>query len=191
MSIVFVIMGALGSDKAPILNLACKLLDGLKLAVPYTTRTPRIADQQNFGGRASEFFFTSREAFERMIENDEFLECASAFDNYYGTPSRYLQEARENGNDLMIQLDPGGVETIKQKVPDAASILILPGKLAEDSGTSGSSIHSRPHSLAQRTSSRLRMPDHDKYDKVIITVGIEQSANELIAFIRSERLRRS
>ena len=83
MSIVFTISEAFGSGKSSVVNLVCKLLDGLDLAIPYTTRTPHIANNQDRG-----FVFTSREVFELMIAREEFLEYVSILGNYYGTPAR-------------------------------------------------------------------------------------------------------
>src|ERR1700758_322426 len=110
MSIVFTISGAFGSGRSSVVNLACKLLDGLGLAIPYTTRTPQIVDNGD-----GEFLFTSREVFEHMIARGEFLEYVSILGNYYGTPRHYLQQARENGKDLIVQVDDRGVAQIKQK----------------------------------------------------------------------------
>lgn len=88
MSIVFAISGAFGSGRSSVVNLTCKLLDGMNLAIPCTTRTPRIVDN-----RDSEFLFMSREVFEQMIAREEFLEYVSILGNYYGTPGHYLQQA--------------------------------------------------------------------------------------------------
>jgi guanylate kinase len=104
MTIVFTISEAFGSGRSSVVNHVCKLLDGLDLATPYTTRTPRIADN-----RDSEFIYTSREAFELMIAREEFLEYASVLGNYYGTPHHSLQQARENGRELLIKVDESGV----------------------------------------------------------------------------------
>jgi guanylate kinase len=194
MSIVFTISGAFGSGRSSVVNLACKLLDGLDLAIPYTTRTPQIVDNGD-----GEFFFTSREVFEHMIARGEFLEYVSILGNYYGTPRHYLQQARENGKDLIVQVDDRGVAQIKQKIPDAVSILVLPGQYARDT-----------HAFVLATNPRLpfllrevllpsfeevllpsQMPNPDKYDQVIVNDRLEDSANRVIEVILSERLRHS
>jgi guanylate kinase len=169
MSIVFTISEVFGSGQSSVVNAACKLLDGLDLAIPYTTRPPRIADNQDSG-----FVFTSREVFEQMIAGEEFLEHVSIFGNYYGTPARCLRQARENGKDLLVKVDGRGFAQIKQKIPDAVSILVVPGQSSKG-----------PHAF------HPKMPNPDEYDHVIVNDRPEDSTNRLIEIIRSERLRRS
>lgn len=185
MSIVVTISGGFGSGKSSVVHLACQLLDDLDLAIPYTTR-PHMVDK-----RDSDFFFTSREVFELMIEREEFLEYTSAFGNYYGTPRQSLQQAKEKGKDLLIQVDDRGVAQIKQKVPDAVSILLLPGQFAGDEHIAGSTIDKKVLSRLQAASPPSQMPNYDKYDHLIVNDRLEDSANKVIEIIRSERLRRS
>ena len=61
-----------------------------------------------------------------MIRKDEFLEHANVFGNYYGTARRFLREAEEEGKDLLLDIDVQGAAQIKDKIPEAASIFILP-----------------------------------------------------------------
>jgi guanylate kinase len=191
MSIVFAISGGFRSSRSSVVNLTCKLLEGLYLATPYTTR-PQIVDRQG-----DEFVFTSREVFERMIAREEFLEYVNILGNYYGTPLHDLQHARAHGKDLLVAVDDLGVVQVKQKVPHAVSILILPGRPAEDTETLRSLVSSRVPTLLQEmilpslreVLSTSETPNPDKYDEVIVNDGLESSANKLIKIIRSERLR--
>ncbi len=193
MSILFIISEVFGSGRYSVVNSVCKVLDGLDLAIPCTTRTSRIADNQDSG-----FVFTPLERFELMIAHEEFLEYVNILGNYYGTPHKFLQQARENGNDLLVQADYRGVEQIKEKVPDAISILILPAQpaLAKDIFSSavspGSSLLFREVLLPsiQKVFSQFQVPDRDKYDHVIVYDRPEDGAIRLIEVIRTERLQR-
>jgi guanylate kinase len=147
----------------------------------------------------TEFLFTSREIFENMIAREEFLEYVAVLGNYYGTPTRCLQQARENGKDLLIQVDDGGMAQIKQKVADAVSILILPGRSAQRKRTIGSTTDPRLPSLVrevllpslqQEVSLPSQMPNTDDYSHVIVSDRVEDSAKRVIAIIHSERARR-
>jgi guanylate kinase len=182
MSIVFAISGAFRSGKSSVVNRVCKLLDGLVLAISYTTRTRLTIEEEG-----SEFFFTSHEVFERLIASEEFLEYESILGNYYGTPRHYLQQARDNGKDLLIEVDDRGVAQIKQKIPDAVSILVVPGEPARETHTFGSVMEPR----IQAALLAALVPSFDKYDHVIVNNRLEDTANKLIEIIRSERLRRS
>jgi guanylate kinase len=158
----------------------CEVLDGLDLAIPYSTRTPRTVDN-----RDSEFIFTSHEAFELMIAREEFLEYVSVWGNYYGTPRNSLQQAQENGKDLLVKVDESGVAQIKHKIPDAVSILVMPG--AKDKDTIGLTIDPIVLFRLREASS----PNPDKYDHIIVNDRLEDAANKVIEIIRSERQRRS
>src|SRR3974390_1093344 len=61
-----------------------------------------------------------------MICRDQFLEYAEVFGNYYGTARRFLDEAKERGDDLILDIDVQGAEQVRKKLPDAVSIFILP-----------------------------------------------------------------
>jgi guanylate kinase len=101
MNIVFAISETARPGETSITERVCELIDGVELAIPCTTRPPRSA-------KDDAFVFTSREVFERMIMRQEFLEHALIFGNFYGTPYRCLQEARDNGNDLLVKVDVRG-----------------------------------------------------------------------------------
>jgi guanylate kinase len=187
MNIVFTISEVHeSSGKTSVVNQVCELLDGLDLAIPYTTRTPRMADN-----RDRDFVFTSREAFELMIARGEFLEHVSVWGNYYGTPCHSLQQAKDNGRDLLVKVDESGVAQIKQKIPEAVSILVTTGQLGQDKDTVGSTNVQLLHSRLQEESSKRQMLNPDKYDHIIVNDRLEDSANKVIEIIRAERLRRS
>ena len=85
---------------------------GLDFSISYTTRAPRGSEQN---GR--EYFFVSRADFEAMIREDEFLEYADVYGNYYGTARRFLREAKHDGHDLLLDIDVQGAAQIKAKIP--------------------------------------------------------------------------
>jgi guanylate kinase len=186
MSIVFAISEALGSGRSSVVNLVHRLLDNLDLAICYTTRTPHTVED-----KGSRFFFTSHKAFERMIAREEFLEYVSIRGNYYGTPNHCLRQAQEGDRDLLIPVDHHGAQQIKQKIPEAVSILILPGQFAQGAQTIGSTINRRLPSLLQGAPLPSQIPNYDKYDQIIVNDRPEDSANKVIEIIRSERQRRS
>src|SRR5882672_587098 len=121
MSIVYIISAPSGSGKSTLVNELRKIVQSLDFSISYTTRPPRGSEQD---GR--EYFFVSREEFEKMIRNDEFLEYADVFGNYYGTARSVLKKAEESGKDLILDIDVQGAKQIKQKLPQAVSLFILP-----------------------------------------------------------------
>ncbi|HKO18775.1 MAG TPA: guanylate kinase, partial [Acidobacteriaceae bacterium] len=97
------------------------LVEGLDFSVSYTTRDPRGSE---IDGR--EYHFTTRETFEQMTNEGQFLEWAEVFGNYYGTAISALEHARNAGKDLLLDIDVQGAKQIMQKLPSAISIFILP-----------------------------------------------------------------
>jgi guanylate kinase len=99
MTTVYIISAPSGSGKSTLVNELRSHVAGLKFSVSYTTRAPRGSEEN---GR--EYFFVSREEFEAMIRNDEFLECADVYGNYYGTARRFLREAEQEGKDRLLDI---------------------------------------------------------------------------------------
>jgi len=96
-------------------------INGIDFSISWTTRQPRGSEQN---GR--EYFFTTREEFERMRDAGEFLEYAEVFGNYYGTARRSLDEATAAGRDLLLDIDVQGAHLVREKVPDAVTIFVMP-----------------------------------------------------------------
>jgi len=164
-----------------------QIVPGLDFSISYTTRPARGSEQN---GR--EYFFITREEFEKMIREDEFLEHAEVFGNYYGTAKEVLQKARKNGQDLLLDIDVQGAAQIKGKLPGAVSIFILP----PDRKTLESRLRNRSldkenviqHRLA--TASR-EIENYMKYDYILINDRLDESVETLKAILLGERLRGS
>ena len=93
----------------------------LKFSISYTTRPQRPTEVH---GR--DYYFVSREEFQRMINAREFLEHAQVFDNYYATPRRQVEEALARGEDLILEIDWQGAQQVRAAMPECISIFILP-----------------------------------------------------------------
>lgn len=119
--ILFIISAPSGSGKSTLVNELRKLVEGLDFSISYTTRAPRGSEEN---GR--EYFFTTREEFERMVAAGDFLEWAEVFGNYYGTAVSALRHAKDLGKDLLLDIDVQGAVQMMKKMPEAVSIFILP-----------------------------------------------------------------
>jgi guanylate kinase len=119
--ILFIISAPSGSGKSTLVTQLRTLVEGLDFSISYTTRVPRGSEEN---GR--EYYFTTREEFERMVEADDFLEWAEVFGNYYGTAASALQHAKDLGRDLLLDIDVQGALQVMKKMPQAVSIFILP-----------------------------------------------------------------
>jgi len=119
--ILFIISAPSGSGKSTLVNHLRSLLTGLEFSVSYTTRARRGAERPD-----KEYHYISRPEFQEMKERGEFLESAEVFGNYYGTACQSLADAQAAGNDLLLDIDVQGAAQVRERVPDAVSIFVLP-----------------------------------------------------------------
>ena len=184
---IYIISAPSGSGKSTLVNEIRKIVPGLEFSVSYTTRAPRGSEQN---GR--EYYFLARPEFEAMLSKDEFLEHADVFGNYYGTARRFLREAAEKNNDLLLDIDVQGAAQIKAKLPEAVSLFILPPnrqilewRLRKRSEDSNETIQRRLDTAARE------IENYDKYDYILINDQLEESTENLRSVLLTERFKRT
>jgi guanylate kinase len=188
MTNVFIISAPSGSGKSTLVEKLRTQIPNLEFSISYTTRKPRGAEEN---GR--EYFFVSHEQFREMIRNDEFLEFARVFEvDYYGTASRFLRKAEERGNDLLLDIDVQGAEQIREKIPGAVSIFILPPNRSVLEQRLRERGQNREDDIQRRLDdARREIENYEKYDYILVNDRLDESVEGLKAIVLSERLRRS
>jgi guanylate kinase len=183
---VFIISAPSGSGKSTLVNKIRQSVPKLSFSISYTTRKARGTERNG-----CEYYFVTREQFEQMIRNDEFLEYADVFGNYYGTARRFLGTAEEQGCDLLLDIDVQGAAQIKSKIPGAVSIFILPPnrgelehRLRHRSQDSESVIQRRLEEASRE------IENYGKYDYILVNDQLDASVKALEAILFSERLQR-
>ena len=121
MTTVFIISAPSGSGKSTLVSELMKRIPDLYFSVSYTTR-PRRGQERD----GADYHFISRAEFEQRLANDEFLESAEVFGNYYGTHRSELDRAKMGEADLVLDIDVQGARQLKGRVSHAVSIFILP-----------------------------------------------------------------
>ncbi len=124
--ILLILSGFAGSGKGTIVKELTKRYDNYALSVSATTRSPRPGEED---GR--DYFFRTRDEFERMIDADELLEHAEYVGNYYGTPKKYVEEMLNAGRDVILEIEQQGALLVKEKCPDAALMFVMPPSVKE------------------------------------------------------------
>jgi guanylate kinase len=187
--ILFIISAPSGSGKSTLVNHLRSLVTGLDFSVSYTTRAPRGAEQE---GR--EYHYISVVEFERMIAEDEFLEYADVFGNYYGTARQSLTEATVRGRDLLLDIDVQGATQVRERVPDAVSIFILPptpevleARLRNRSIAEGA----MDDAVIERRLKKARheIENYRRYGYILVNDELELAVSQLYAIVVTERLR--
>ncbi|SRR5579872_1620385 len=185
--LIYIISAPSGSGKSTLVNELLKLVPNLEFSISFTTRARRGSEQNG-----KQYHFVSREEFEQMIRDGEFLEYANFDGNCYGTARRFLQEAGKKGHDLLLDIDVQGAAQIKQKLTDAVSIFVLP----PDRQTLEWRLRKRSEDAAEVIARRLvtagrEIENYDKYDYILINDKLEESIESLQSIVLSERLLRS
>jgi guanylate kinase len=186
--LVYIISAPSGSGKSTLVTKLLPLVPNLEFSISYTTRAPRGSEENG-----KEYFFVSPAEFQRMIDADEFLEYAKLYgvDNY-GTARTVLREAERKGRDVLLDIDVQGAKQIKQRVPDAISIFILP----PDRKTLEKRLRARGEDKDEVIERRLdtarqEIENYDKYNYILINDDLQESIDNLQAIVCAERLCRS
>ncbi len=187
MTTVFIISAPSGSGKSTLVARLLKEVEGLTFSVSCTTRAPRGTEKT---GQAYDFI--DRAEFLKRIEAGEFLEHADVFGNFYGTHRSALEKAKEQGKDLVLDIDVQGAAHIKgERIPDAVTIFILAPsreilerRLRDRSQDSDETIRRRLENAVRE------IGDYSKYDYVLVNQDLEEAVESLKAIVRAERVRR-
>ncbi len=185
--ILFLISAPSGSGKSSLVGEVRRLVKGLDFSISYTTREPRGSEED---GR--EYHFTTREQFQAMVAGGEFLEWAEVFGNLYGTALAALEHAREQGRDLLLDIDVQGALQVMGKMPEAVSIFVLPPSPQElerrlrhrsqAEGVMQESVIERRLSEARQELLRL-----DRYQYALVNDVLDAAAAEMRAIVLTER----
>ncbi len=183
--LVFIVSGPSGSGKSTLVK-KLRELPGMLFSVSCTTRPPRPTESNG-----EWYNFVSREEFQRMVDAGEFLEHAQVFGkHWYGTPKKWLDQARTTGQDLVLEIDVQGAEQVKHKLPNAILVFILPPsreelekRLRERSEDSAEEVRRR---LERAREEMLRYKD---YDHVVVNDEAGRAGREVQAIATAARSR--
>ncbi len=124
--ILIVVSGFSGAGKGTLMKQLVHSYDNYALSVSMTTREPRPGEEEG-----KEYFFVSREEFEKTIAQDGLIEYASYCDNYYGTPREYVEKQLEKGRDVILEIEIQGALKVKKKFPTALLLFVMPPSAVE------------------------------------------------------------
>ncbi len=185
--ILFVISGPAGSGKGTVVQSLLKANSDLSLSVSMTTRQPRESDVEGIT-----YFFTTREDFEKRIENGEFLEynLFSGNNQYYGTPKFAVEMMLDEGKDVILEIDVNGAMNVKKMFPNAVTIMLTP----PNSEILSARLTNRGSENIDEIKSRLETAKQEikllpKYDYSVINEEgkIDECADLIYSIIRAER----
>jgi guanylate kinase len=186
MTTVFIISAPSGSGKSTLVSRLLNEIDHLTFSVSYTTRKPRGSETD---GEA--YHFIDRPEFERRLAANEFLEWADVFGNYYGTHADALDAAEKQGKDLVLDIDVQGAAQLKERIPDAVSIFVLPPSREILAKRLRARSQDHEEVIRRRLADAAReIRNYRLYDYVLVNDELNFAVETLKAIVKAERVRR-
>ena len=180
---LLVISGPSGVGKGTVLHDLMNTQKNLVYSVSVTTRKQRPGEIEGVS-----YFFKSHEEFEKMIEEDKFLEYAKVHDNYYGTPKDFVEEKINEGKIVILEIDVQGALNVKKNIDNGVYIFLAPPSLSElknrivNRGTeTESDINLRMHN-ARKELSYIKA-----YDYLVVNDHLNSAINLVNEIINAEK----
>ena len=183
--ILVVVSGFSGAGKGTVMKRLLEKYKDYALSVSATTRNPREGEVD---GR--EYFFRTKEEFEKLNEEDALIEYAQYVGNYYGTPRSYVEEQLSQGKNVILEIEIQGAMKVKEKIPEALLVFVTPPTVEElknrlvGRGTETEDV------IADRLARAAEEAEGmGEYDYILVNDDLEECVENLHQIIRSEHAR--
>ena len=180
---MIVFSGVSGVGKGTILAKLMPMEElNLVYSVSMTTRAPREGEIEGVN-----YFFVSKKRFLEAVKNNELLEHARFVGNDYGTPKEYVEKMREEGRNVVLEIEIRGAKQVMKKCPDALSIYIVPPSIEELERRLRERNSEDEETIMKRISkAKKEMKDIDFYEHVVCNDDLDQAVNEIREIILKE-----
>jgi guanylate kinase len=182
---LFIVTAPSGAGKTSMVRALLAADANVQLSISYTTRAMRPGEVD---GR--DYHFVSREQFQQMLGEGEFLESAEVYGNYYGTSQTWINQVMQSGRDILLEIDWQGAAQVRRIFPAAIGVFILPPSLEalqqrlQGRGQDSAEVIARRMEAAREDISHV-----GEFDYAIINDSFDVAVDDLRAVFRAERLR--
>ncbi|MDR5617111.1 guanylate kinase [Arsenophonus sp.] len=184
---LYIVSAPSGAGKSSLIQALLKTqpLYDTQVSISHTTRAIRPGEKNG-----EHYYFITENKFQQMIEHNDFLEYACVFGNYYGTSRAVIEEIINSGVDVFLDIDWQGAQQIRQKMPSARTIFILPPSKNELLRRLRGRGQDSEETINQRMAQAVAEIKHyNEYDYIIVNDDFNTALGDLQSIIRSERLR--
>ncbi|WP_448121931.1 guanylate kinase [Xanthomonas arboricola] len=183
---LYIVAAPSGAGKSSIVNATLARDPKIALSISFTSRAPRPGERH-----AEHYHFVSADEFQGMIEAGDFFEYALVHGDWKGTARQSVEPQLTAGHDVLLEIDWQGARQVRQKVPDAVSVFILPpSRQALDERMRKRGQDSEDVMAQRLAAAREEMLHFEEFDYVIINETFDTAVSEMCAIFTASRLRR-
>ncbi|QKS71489.1 guanylate kinase [Paenalkalicoccus suaedae] len=184
--LLIVLSGPSGVGKGTVCSALREQDTHIRYSVSATTRHPRAGEVDGVN-----YFFKSKEEFERLIQDGEMIEYAQYVGNYYGTPRAYVEEMIEKGHDVILEIEVQGAIQVKETFPEGVFIFLMPPSLKElRNRLAGRGTESVDLIDSRMTVAREEIELMDKYDYVVENDEVHLAVDRIKSIVTAENCKK-
>ena len=177
--ILIVVSGFSGAGKGTLMRKLLETYDNYALSISMTTRAPREGEQHGV-----EYFFTTKEDFEKKIAENQLIEYATYCGNYYGTPKEYVEEQLAAGKDVILEIEIQGALQIKKKFPECLLLFVTPPSAKELERRLVGRGTETPQVIADRLARAAEESEGiEAYDYIVVNDDLEECVKQLHSMV--------
>lgn len=183
---LYVIAAPSGAGKTSLVNALIKSVPSIVVSISHTTRAMRPNEVQGV-----DYYFVSDDAFNKLVDQDEFLEHAIIFDRQYGTSKKEVIANLNKGFDVILEIDWQGHQQIKKLFPESISVFVLPPSLKDLENRLVTRNQDPSNIIAERLNDAKKTISHiAEFDYIVLNKDFDDALRDLRTIVEAERLRK-